>query len=46
MVRISIWAVNGSENQVLVVRKVNVDHRGFVVGYDIKIYVTVFFINN
>ena len=45
-VRISIWAVNGSQNQVMVVRKVNVDHQDFVVGYDIKIYVTVFFINN
>ena len=45
-IRISIWAVNGSQNQVLDVRKVNVDHQGFVVGYDIKIYVTVFFINN
>ena len=45
-VRISIWAVNGSQNQVLVVRKVDVDHQVFVVGYDIKICVTVFFINN
>ena len=46
LIRISIWAVNGSQNQVLVVRKVSVDHQGFAVGYDIKIYVTVFFINN
>ena len=45
-VQISIWAVNGSQNQVLVVRKVNVDHQGFVVGYDIKICVIVFFISN
>ena len=45
-VRISIWAVNGSQNQVLFVIKLNVGHQGFVVGYDIKIYVTVFFINN
>ena len=46
LVRISIWAVNGSQNQVLVVTKVNVNHQGFVVGYGIKIYVTVFFIYN
>ena len=45
-VRISIWAVNGSQNQVLVVRMVNVDHQGFVIDYDIKIYAMVFFINN
>ena len=45
-VRISIWAVNGSQNQVLVVRKVDINHQGFVVGYDIKICVTVFIINN
>ena len=45
-VRISIWAVNGSQNQVLGVRKVNVNHQGFVVGYGIKICVAVFFINN
>ena len=45
-VRISIWAVNGGQNQVLCVRKVNVDHQGFVFGYDIKINVTVFFIDN
>ena len=36
---ISIWAVNGSQNQVLGVRKVNVNHQEFVVGYDIKISV-------
>ena len=45
-VRISIWAVNGSQNQVLVVGKINVDYQGFVIGYDIEIYVTVVFINN
>ena len=28
----------------LVVTKVNASHQGFVVGYDIEIYVTVFFI--
>ena len=38
-----IIPVNGSQNQV---RKVNVDHQGFVVGNDIVTYVTVFFINN
>ena len=38
---ISIWAVNGSKNYVLVVTKVNVNHQGFVTGYDIEIYVTV-----
>ena len=37
-----IWTVNGSHNQVLGVRKVYVDHQGFVVSYDIKIYVTIF----
>ena len=42
---IYIWAVNGSQNQVMAVRRVNVDHQGFVDGYDIKICVTVFFIN-
>ena len=45
-VRIYIWEVNGSQNEVLVVRKVNVKHQGFVIGYDIEIYVTVFFIDN
>ena len=35
-----IWVVNGSQNQVLAVRKVDVNHQGFVIGYDIKIYVT------
>ena len=46
-VRISIWAVNGSQNEVLVVRKIIVDYQDFVISYDnIKIYVTVFFINN
>ena len=45
-VRISIWAVNGSQNEVLVVRKINVDYQGFVIGYDIEICVTVFSINN
>ena len=46
MVWTSIWAENGSQNEVLVVRKVNVDYQGFVIGNDIEIYVTVFFIDN
>ena len=45
-VQISIWAVNGSQNEVLVVRKVSVNHQCFVIGYDIEIYVMVFFIDN
>ena len=40
-VRISIWAVNGSLSQVLVVREVYVDHQGFAAGYNIKICVMV-----
>ena len=40
------WAVNGGQDEVLVVRKISVDYQGFVIGYDIEIYVTVFFINN
>ena len=43
---ISVRTVNGSQNEVLVARKVDVNNQGFVVGYDIKIYVTIFFINN
>ena len=43
---ISIWAVNGSQNYVLVVRRVNVNDQDFLIGYNIKIYVTVFFVNN
>ena len=45
-IRFSIWAVNGSQNKVSVVRKINVDYQGFVIGYDIEIHVTVFFIDN
>ena len=30
-VRIFIWAVNGSENEVLVVRKVNVNQQGLII---------------
>ena len=43
---ITIWAVNGSQNEVLVVRKINVNYEGFVIGYDINIYIKVFFISN
>ena len=42
----SIWVVNGSQNEVLVVRKINVDYQGFLIGYDIEAYVTVLFIDN
>ena len=42
-IRFSIWAVNGSQNEVLVFRKINVDYQGFVLGYDIEIYVEAFF---
>ena len=45
-IRISIRAVNDTQSEVLVVRKVNVDNQGFVIGYDIEINVTVFFVNN
>ena len=46
-VRISIWAVNGKQNEVFVVRKFNVDYQGFIIGlYDIEIYVMVFINNN
>ena len=46
-VRISIWTVNGSQNEVSVVRKFNVDYQGFIIGfYDIEIYVMVFINNN
>ena len=41
---ISIWAINGSQNLVLVVTKVSINHQGFVIGFDIEIYVTVFFV--
>ena len=45
-VRIFIWAVNGSQNEVLVMRKFNVDCQGFVVGYDIKIFIPIFFVDD
>ena len=43
---IFIWAVNNSQNYGLVVSKVNANHQGFIIGYNIEICVTVFFINN
>ena len=39
-------AVNGSQNEVLVVRKINVDYQGFVIGYDVEIKLAVSFVNN
>ena len=47
-VKISIWTVNGSQNKVLVIEKrsVNVNYQGIVIGYDIEIYVMVFFVCN
>ena len=38
-VRISIWAVNGSQSEVLVMRKFEIDCQGFVFGYDIEIFI-------
>ena len=45
-VRISIRAVNGSQNEVLVMRKFKVDCQGFVVGYDIEIFIPIFFVDD
>ena len=45
-VRISIRAVNGSQNDVLVMRKFKVDCQGFVVGYDIEIFIPIFFVDD
>ena len=39
---ISIRAVNGSQSQILVVRKFKVDCQGFVFGYDIQILIPIF----
>ena len=44
--RISIWAVNGCQSEGLVIRKFKLDCQGFVVGYDIKIMIPIFFIYN
>ena len=45
-VRISIRAVNASQNEVLVMRKFKVDCQGFVVGYDIEIFIPIFFVDD
>ena len=45
-VRISIRAVNGSQNEVLAMRKFKVDCQGFVVGYDIEIFIPIFFVDD
>ena len=45
-VRISIRAVNGSQSKVFVVRKFKNDCQGFVFGYDIEIFIPIFFIYN
>ena len=45
-VRFFIWAVNGSQNENLVVRDINVNYQGFIISYDIEICVAVLFINN
>ena len=43
---ISIRAVNGSQSKILVVRKFKVDCQGFVFGYDIEIFIPIFFVYN
>ena len=35
-VRISIWAVNGNQSEVLVIRNFEIDCQGFIFGYDIE----------
>ena len=42
----SKWAVNGSQNEVLVMRKFKVDCQGFVVGYVIEIFIPIFFVDD
>ena len=44
--RISIRAVNGSQSEVLVMRKFEIDCQGFVFGYEIKIFIPIFFVDN
>ena len=46
MVRISIWAVNGCQSEVLVIRKFEIDCQGFLIGYDIEVLIPVLFIYN
>ena len=43
---ISIRAVNGSQSKILVVRKFKVDCQDFVFGYDIEIFIPIFFVYN
>ena len=45
-VRISIRAVNGSQNEVLVMRKFKVDCQGFLVNYDVEIFIPIFFVDD
>ena len=44
--RVSIWAVDGSQSEVLVARKFKIDGQGFVFGYDIEISIPKFFVYN
>ena len=46
MVRISIWAVNGCQSEVLVIRKFEIDCQGFLICYDIEVFIPVLFIYN
>ena len=45
-VRISNWAVNCCQSNVLVVRKVKINSQGSVFGYDIEIFIPIIFIYN
>ena len=45
-VRISIRALSGSQSEVLVMRKFEIDCQGFVFGYDIEIFISIFFVDN
>ena len=45
-VRISIRAANGSQSEVLVMRKSEIDYQGFVFGNDIEIFIPIFFVDN
>ena len=44
--RVSIWAVDGSQSEVLVARKFKIDCQGFIFGYDIEISIPKFFVYN
>ena len=43
-VRVSFWAVNGSQSEILVIRKFKIDCQGFVIGYDIEITMPIYYI--